>query len=237
MKLSSPIYTLKRQAKRLSRDNGMPLHQALNRIATQEGYSDWSHLTATYAKATPAQKIIRQMRPGDMMLIAARPGHGKTLLGLELGALAPRINRTGHVFTLDDTETQVHQRLSQLGYDPAAPGQSIVVDTSDSICADHIMNHLTTAPDKALIVVDYLQLLDQRRSTPQLDHQIQALRSFATQHGAIIVAIAQIDRAFERSAQGLPGVADIRLPNPADLSLFDTRCFLHDGVIQLEKAA
>jgi len=36
-----------------------------------------------------------------MVLIGARPGHGKTLLGLELAALAELIDRTGYFFTLD----------------------------------------------------------------------------------------------------------------------------------------
>ena len=55
MRLSSPIYTLKRQAKLLARDNDIRLHEALNRIAAKEGFNDWSHLASSYSKATPAQ--------------------------------------------------------------------------------------------------------------------------------------------------------------------------------------
>lgn len=43
MRLSSPIYKLKRQAKLLARDNDIRLHEALNQIATKEGFKDWSH--------------------------------------------------------------------------------------------------------------------------------------------------------------------------------------------------
>ena len=39
MKLSAPIYRLKRLAKILSRDEGLPLHEALDRIAAQEGFA------------------------------------------------------------------------------------------------------------------------------------------------------------------------------------------------------
>ena len=49
--------------------------------------------------------------------------------------------------------------------------------------------------------------------------------------------ISQIDRAFELSSCDMPSVDDFRLPNPLDLSIFDKRCFLHDGEVQIEIAA
>jgi replicative DNA helicase len=234
MRLSSPIYKLKRRAKLLARDNGMRLHEALNQIATKEGFMDWSQLASNYSKATPAKEIMSQIGSGDMVLIGARPGHGKTLLGLELTALAEKINRTGYVFTLDYNEADVWERIEKLGFDPKGFDRPLVVDTSDNICAAHIIECLSSTPDDALIVVDYLQLLDQRRSNPPLDEQVRALKKFVTERGAIIVIISQIDRAFELSSGGLPNIDDIRLPNPVDLSLFDKRCFLHDGKVEIE---
>ena len=44
MNLSAPIYKLKRNAKLLSRNDGMPLNQALDRIAQKEGFKSWSLL-------------------------------------------------------------------------------------------------------------------------------------------------------------------------------------------------
>lgn len=237
MRLSSPIYKLKRQAKLLARDNDIRLHEALNQIATKEGFKDWSHLASNYSKATPAMEILRQMSSGDMVLIGARPGHGKTLLGLELTALAAKSNRTGYFFTLDYNETDVWDRFEKLGFDPIGFNLPVVVDTSDNICAAHIIERLSSTPDDALVVVDYLQLLDQRRSNPPLAEQVRALKKFATQRGAIVIMISQIDRAFELSSSGMPSIEDIRLPNPVDLSLFDKRCFLHDGEVQIEMAA
>lgn len=237
MRLSSPIYILKRQAKLLARDKGIKLHEALNQIAKNEGFKSWSHLASNYAKATPAKDVIKQISSGEMVIIAARPGHGKTLLGLELTALAERINRTGYVFTLDYNETDVWDRFGKLGFDPKKFERPIVVDTSNNICAAHIIECLSSTSDDVLVVVDYLQLLDQRRSHPPLDEQVRALKEFATERGAIVVMISQIDRAFELSSVGMPSVEDIRLPNPVDLSLFDMRCFLHEGEIQIEMAA
>lgn len=237
MRLSSPIYKLKRQAKLLVRDNDIRLHEALNQIATKEGFKNWSHLASNYSKATPVKEIMKQISSGDMILIGARPGHGKTLLGLELAALAEEINRTGYVFTLDFNEADVWDRFEKLGFDTKEFDLPVVVDTSDNICTAHIIECLSSTPDDALVVVDYLQLLDQRRSNPPLDEQVWALKKFAAERGAIVVMISQIDRAFELSSNGMPSIDDIRLPNPVDLSLFDKRCFLHDGEVQIEIAA
>lgn len=44
MKLSAPIHVLKRKAKLLSREAGIPLNQALDRIAKDEGLQSWSLL-------------------------------------------------------------------------------------------------------------------------------------------------------------------------------------------------
>ena len=64
MKLSAPIYHLKRKAKRLSRDEGIPLHDALDRIAATEGFSAWSMLAAKAAAATPANRAIPAIPAG-----------------------------------------------------------------------------------------------------------------------------------------------------------------------------
>lgn len=237
MMLSSPIDKLKRQAKLLARDDKLSLHQALNHIAKQNGFSDWSHLASDYASASPAKTLLRQLKSGDLVLLGARPGQGKTLLGLELAALADKINRSGYVFTLDYNAADVWDRLTQLGFDPNGLGRQIMVDTSDNISAAYIAATVPETSDDALIVVDYLQLLDQRRSNPPLDIQIRALKAFAAKHGAIVVVISQIDRAFELTANTFPGITDIRRPNPVDLTLFDKLCFLQDGNIKIETAA
>lgn len=237
MKLSSPIYKLKRQAKLLSRDSQIRHHEALNHVAKTEGFKDWSHLAANYAKATPARAILQQTNFGDMVLIAARAGHGKTLLGLELAALAGEMSRRGFFFTLDYNDRDVWDRFGTLGIDPKASAHPVEVDTSDDICAAHIVERLSGVARGALVVVDYLQVLDQRRSTPPLEEQLWMLKKFAAENGAVIVLLSQIDRSFELMDKPIPSLDDIRLPNHVDLSIFDKRCFLHDGEIQIEVAA
>ena len=87
------------------------------------------------------------------------------------------------------------------------------------------------------MVIDYLQLLDQRRETPELMVQVLALKSFAKERGLILVFISQIERSYDPSAKPCPDLGDVRLPNPLDLKLFDKTCFLNDGEVRYAVAS
>lgn len=234
MKLNVPIFRLKRQAKLLARETRAPLHKALDQIARREGFQSWSHLSASMVKLRPAATLLSHLQPGDLALLGARPGHGKTLLGLELAAEAALSGRQGFFFTLEYNIEDVLKLLGLLGRDAKAPGASFTVDTSDEICAGHIIAHLEAAPACPVAVIDYLQLLDQKRENPNLNDQMQALKTFARASGAIVVAISQINRAFDRDRRTMPALADVRLPNPVDLGVFTKTCFLHEGEVRLE---
>ncbi len=237
MRLSAPIYRLKRDARLLARNKGLPLHAALDRTARNEGFQSWSHLASSSRQASPAATILSGLRAGDLLIVAARPGQGKTLLGLELAALAETVGRTGFFFTLDYHDREVADRLAELGGDRSFDANAVVVDTSDDISAGQIIHRLDEVDGPALLVVDYLQLLDQRRANPSLDHQIRSLRRYVTETGAICVILSQIDRMFDLSGKSMPDKSDIRLPNPVDLSVFDKVCFLNNGEIDIDMAA
>ncbi|MEL6167391.1 MAG: DNA helicase [Pseudomonadota bacterium] len=237
MQISAPIYVLKRKAKLLARETGLALHQALDTIATEEGFQSWSHLASSPAHASPAERILRLLDAGDLVLIGARPGHGKTLLGLELAAKASQRHRMGYFFTLDYNARDIADRLSDMGVDPGAMDAGMVIDTSDEICADHMIRRLGHEEGPVLVVVDYLQLLDQKRTNPSLDQQIKTLERYVVDTGAICVVISQIDRSFELAGKPMPDISDVRLPNPLDLSRFRKHFFLQDGRIQFDQAA
>lgn len=113
MKLSAPIYHLKRKAKLLSRKQGVPLHEALDRVAVAEGFSAWSLLAARAAAVTPAGKLFPQLKPGDLLLVGARPGHGKTLMSLQLAVEAMKSGQRGAFFSLEYTEKDVLDASAQ----------------------------------------------------------------------------------------------------------------------------
>ncbi|MCE9649760.1 MAG: replicative DNA helicase [Parvibaculum sp.] len=236
MKLSAPIYRLKRAAKLLSREKNIPLHEALDRVAAQEGFSGWSLLAAKASATAPAGELFGRLSPGDLMLVGARPGQGKTLMSLELAVEAMKAGHRGVFFTLEYTEKDMLDRFRDIGVEPGRFEGLFEFDNSDEISADHIVKRLASAPRGTLAVVDYLQLLDQKRENPELSIQVRTLREFARDRGLIIVCISQIDRSYDPLTKPCHDLEDVRLPNPLDLKLFNKTCFLNDGEIRFRAA-
>ncbi len=237
MNLSAPIHELKRKAKLQSRAERIPLHVALDRIAAQEGYRSWSLLTAKQPGMTSVRALWPLLEPGDLVLMAGRPGQGKTLASLALLAEAMRAGRRGIFLTLEYTPADVLSRLRAINIEPREFADRFDCDCSDAISADYIVAALGNAPRGTVAVIDYLQLLDQRRDTPELALQVKALKAFARERGLILVFISQIGRSYEASGKPFPEIADVRLPNPLDLALFDKTCFVNRGEARFQAAA
>lgn len=236
MKLSAPLYHLKRKARLLSRAENIPLHEALDRIARQQGFAGWSLLAAKAAAAAPAEKLFARLAPGDLVLMGARPGHGKTMMSLELAVQAMKSGSRGVFFTLEYAEKDMLDRFRAIGVARENFADLFEFDSSDDISSDYIVRRLANAPRGTLVVVDYLQVLDQKRGNPELMVQVRALKSFARDRGLIFVFISQIDRAYDPSQKPCPDLEDVRLPNPLDLSLFSKTCFLNDGEVRFRAA-
>ena len=245
MKPSIPIHRLRRQARLLSRQQGLPLHAALDRLAAAEGFRSWSHMMADATPAASlddrlsgsAAQVHARLAPGDLVLLGARPGEGKTLMSLGLVAEAVNAGHRAAFFTLEATQRNVMDRLDRIGADSSKLQDLLVIDCSDAIHADHVVRTLESSPRGTLAVIDYLQLLDQRRENPPLADQVRTLQTFAQRSGVIIVLLSQIDRSYDPSVKPFPDIDDVRLPNPVDLALFDRLCFLNDGAVRLQEAA
>lgn len=231
MQLSAPIYRLKRKARVLSRELGIPLNQALDRVAADEGFPCWSLLAAKATKRTPCERLFSRLAPGDLVLLGARPGQGKTMLGIELLTQAIKAGNRGVFLTLEYTEKEVLDRYDRLVDERLASSGLLEIDASNDICADYIVRRLHSAERCTMAVIDYLQLLDQKRDKPNLMDQIRTLRSFASERGLILVFISQIDRSYDPAMKRCPDIYDVRLPNPLDLGLFTRTCFLNGSEI------
>lgn len=234
---SAPIFALRRQAKTLSREQRLKYGKALDQVARREGFQSWSHLMADSGQPDLAALLLSELTAGDLVLLGARPGHGKTLLAMEAALAVARTGWRAHFFTLDYSKSDMVDRLRQLGHDPDRALDDLQLDTSDCICADYIIQQVGQHVDRTLVVVDYLQLLDQDRRHPDLQSQIVALSGFARRAGAVILFISQIDRRFEATDRNLPGLLDVRIVNPLDLSLFNKTCFLHNDQVQMKSVA
>src|SRR5262249_26016308 len=155
-------HRLKRKARLLSREKNIPLHEALGRIAAEEGFASWSLLIAKASTAAPAAKVFARLLPGDLVLVGARPGQGKTLMSLQLAVEAMKAGHRAAFFTLEYTERDIVDRFRDIGAEPADFANLFEFDRSDAISAGYLVEALETAPRGTLVVIDYLQLLDQK---------------------------------------------------------------------------
>lgn len=231
MRLSVPIYQLKRRAKTMAREQGIPLHKAQNLVAEREGFSSWGLLASKGSWRLP-NDVLSGLAEGDCVLLSARPGHGKTLLGLKLLLDGSLEGRRAVLFTFEYVLEEARNRLRALAHDGSA--ELVEIETADDIDANYIIDVLSRSPMKTIAVIDYLQLLDQRRSKPAIYEQLQALRSFAKDRGIILVFISQVDRSFEPTRDKLPGINHIRAANLIPLEVFTKGLFLHAGHAKLQ---
>ena len=226
MKLSVPIYRLKRRARLLARGENIPLHAALDRVARDEGHATWSLLASRAEPSLSPATILSRLSEGDLLLLGARPAQGKTMLGLRILLDAAREGRKAVFFTLEYSEAEARRRIRSLDEHQAG---KVEIVTSEDIAAAFIVNYLSGAPRGTVAVIDYLQLLDQQRSKPALPEQIEMLRSFARTSGTILCFLSQIDRGFDPDTDPVPEIRHVRLPNPVEPSFFSKACFLHGG--------
>lgn len=185
------------------------------------------------SKMKDAGALLAHLSPGDLLILGARPSQGKTQLSLALTCEAMKSGRQGAFFTLEYSANEVFNLFESIGEDPADFHDKFQFDTSDSIRAGYIMEKLSTVPEGTVVVIDYLQLLDQKRENPELMQQVHALKSFANERGIIIVFLSQIDRSYDPAAKAYPSLDDVRLPNPLDMKLFNKVCFLNEGQLRV----
>jgi replicative DNA helicase len=232
MKLSAPVYILKKRAKALKKDNSISMIEALNEVAVSEGFSSWSLLHSKLEDLIPQRKedVLEYLNPGDLMLIAARPGLGKTTFTLEIILQAAKLKRPSYFFSLEYRHKDIASRVADIDETLGAFGDYLKFDFSDEISSDYIIEKTKHHAQRNMVIaIDYLQLLDQARSKPDLQKQVEKLKEYAHHVGCIILFISQVDRSFEESAREVPELKDVRMPNPIDLKLFNKNLFLHDG--------
>ncbi len=225
MKLSSPIHVLKSQAKDLKKSQSISMTEALNKIAEREGHSSWSLLQSKNSNPFPHSynEVLDFFNEGDLVLIGARPSMGKT--SFTIGLLVQAVQKSkaqNYYFTLAEVQRDVAGRIAIYDETIGHNNKFLELDYSNEISADYIIEKTAKNISKgSLIIIDYLQQLDEKRTNPPLEEQVNKLKEYAKENECIIIFISQVKREVENQIDKRPTLQDIRLPNPLDLKLMN----------------
>jgi len=229
MELSAPLYRLKRRARLLARRASIPLNQALDRVAREEGFARWSLLAARHAPAAPSQTLLAGLRPGDTLLLGARPWQGKTALGFDLLLAAAREGRRGVFISLLLTKKEALDQLKWLDSGSSSLSPWLAVVACDGKRSDVIVECLRDAAPGTVVVIDYLQMLGRPGDSDDLRAQVRNLQRFAGKQGVTLVFLSQIDRSFDPDLKPLPDIGDVAALTGMSPEMFSKTCFLHEG--------
>jgi replicative DNA helicase len=231
MKLSAPVFVLKKQAKELKKARAITQIEALDQIAQREGFSSWSLLQSQMENALPNshRQVLGFLKSGDLVLIGGRPAMGKTSFAVGIFVQAIQEIKAKHFFfTLDLANQDLVHKMA--GYDPTIGefSRDFVLDYSDDINADYIIDKTRKEISvNSVVVIDYLQHLDHKRSNPPLQEQVKKLKDYAKEKQCTLIFLSQVHRRVESKPETRPKLEDVKLVNPLDLKLFNKALFLY----------
>jgi len=182
---------------------------------------------------------IGGIQPGIVTIVAARPGMGKSSLGLSIADACSASGFGVHVFSLEDTEESYSDRVISRTSSVAAEtmrntnlsvgqcgdiskamhklrGRRWLVDGRSGITADEIVRSVRRhrRPNATnVVIVDYVQLV--KRPARMSGHEalseiVTTLADAAKQDRLAFVVMSQLNREIEKRQDKRPQLADLR---------------------------
>ena len=183
---------------------------------------------------------INGLNKSDLLLIAARPGMGKTSIALNSAlSVAKKRKKAVEIFTLEMSREQLASRLlsnesfvdsqllltgklseeewGKLGLAAYALSQTdILVDDNPSITVTEMNAKCRRVDNLGLIIIDYLQLMTSATGKVS-DNRVtavgeisRALKIMAKELNVPVICLSQLNRANESRADKRPMLSDLR---------------------------
>lgn len=213
------------------------------------------NITGISTGFTDLDNLTSGLQPSDLVIIAGRPSMGKTALALNIVYNAAINNNVGTaLFSLEMSSMQLGIRL--LGLDGMIDASRlrkgalqddewtrliestdrlsklpIFIDDSSGLSALEMKakaRRLKKKHDISLVVIDYLQLMQSKRSVESRQQEIsdisRSLKALAKDLNVPVVALSQLNRQVEARPSKKPMLADLResgaIEQDADLIVF-----------------
>ena len=185
-------------------------------------------------------RVLIQMGKGDLIIVGARPGMGKTSFALNIATNVAKTKKAVAIFSLEMPGEQLVNRLlsSEALIDSAKlrtgqlkpedwdnlasvasslSGCDIYIDDTSAISATEMRSKLRRIPNLGLVVIDYIGLMQSTAHTDNRAQQVgeisRNLKIMAKDFGIPIVCCAQLNRGTEsRTGEGgkKPTLSDLR---------------------------
>ncbi len=183
-------------------------------------------------------KVLVGMAPGDIILIGARPGMGKTSFAMNIATkVARQKNKTVCVFSLEMSAEQLTSRmlssealidsyairsgnLSGEDWQKLATASSmlseceILIDDTSGITVTGMKAKLRRVKNLGLVIIDYLQLMQNDKATSNRVQEVaeisRNLKLLAKDLQVPIITCAQLSRGPEQRPNKRPMLSDLR---------------------------
>ncbi len=185
-------------------------------------------------------RMLVQMGKGDLVIVGARPGMGKTSFALNIATnVAKSTGKAVAIFSLEmsgeqlvtrilsseamiDSHTLRTGKLANEDWDNIADvisslsGCDIYIDDTSAINTNDMKSKLRRLPELGLVVIDYIGLMETTSKSDNRAQQVgeisRNLKIMAKEFGVPFICCAQLNRGTEsRPGQGKrPTLADLR---------------------------
>lgn len=166
------------------------------------------------------------MQPEQMIVIAGRPGMGKSTLAWCIAEHAAKAGKTTAYFALETSAREVGLRALRWHESLIAGGRSeaikhlsnlpILIDPTPAISLAHLRVRLRRIRRQRgalhLAVIDYVQLMTHRAQDrlQEISAISRGLKTVAKEFGIPVIAVCQLNRAAEMRQDHRPVLADLR---------------------------
>ena len=198
--------------------------------------------------------LLVGMGAGDMVLVGARPGVGKTSFTMNIATRASKnLGKTVCVFSLEMSAEQLVMRMisneARIDNTVLRSGRlatenwnslaiaantlsqcNILIDDTAGMSVTMMKSRLRKIKNLGLVVIDYLQLMQSESHSDNRAQEVgeisRGIKLMAKEFGVPVLTCAQLNRAVEARKDGLPQLSDLRDSGSIEQDA-DSVMFLH----------
>ena len=216
-------------------DTKTVLRQWLSHLETVQANDGVSGLSTGFSEL---DDMTHGMKPGELHILAARPGQGKTILALQIGYQVASKSLAVLIFSLEMQARELISRLASCatgtyyrniqtgdldglqwenisGFVEKASSMNLHIDDRPGLSIDEIRSVARAHRNKHginLVIVDYLQLASGTGESDvvRVGSVSKGLKEMAKELDCPVLALSQFNRGVEQRSDGRPKLSDLR---------------------------